>query len=325
MSVPKPPTRFPPLTPVKINEVCYRDGHWVARKEDIYIQATERSFTQVQLDEKRSGQQSCLATHLNIINGLNSQREPITQRDDQVEARGGYCALILPHLAYVSPKGCFYNTRSQFHHFTLYYMPICDDISRKLNKILKALTIRLEAFFYHSKWRSVERCYAWAYEVLPRYPVWDDNERREREEMGIWLTEEQMDGIAENNPDCVPLHKPDQTVKGRLRYLKIRDQARLRRKKACEAAWETDKRTKRLNATSGVLDDDYLHVVFEGGIVGGEAKVLLNYLHDCLVFELSAWYANPEQIKETVLLDGASWHISMQDEGAAYCSHTLTE
>ena len=85
------------------------------------------------------------------------------------------------------------------------------------------------------------------------------------------------------------------------------------------------KGTKRLNATSGVLDDDYLHVVFEGGIVGGEAKVLLNYLHDCLVFELSAWYANPEQIKETVLLDGASWHISMQDEGAAYCSHTLTE
>ena len=69
--------------------------------------------------------------------------------------------------------------------------------------------------------------------------------------------------------------------------------------------------------------DAVIDIKIRGGLVQGEMRCLLSYLHDVLFFKCGVWYRGA--IDQIALLGPTCWHISRQDDGMARPSAVFIE
>ena len=121
----------------------------------------------------------------------------------------------------------------------------------------------------------------------------------------MYMTDDQIDFVCDQDPACI-VAPPEETTPIALRRIRHRDANRFHGLEA-------------LTATLEPRSDELMEVVFDGGLVKGEAKVLLSFLFDTLVYKCQAWHQG--YLEHTAVLGPRNWHVSAQDGGAAVCSN----
>ena len=296
------PCRFTPLTPVTIQDRFYRNGHWVADLSCAYIWWNDKSLINTEMiQEREEVLRSNQAEHV-TIRARNQPRPHPDQPGD--ELIGAYFALWLPVFALQSRtcKTQFYVSKSVNHHFSLYYMPPVASPSKTSKFIANMLTESLDMFKYYRAC-PLEYPFAYAGEFF-RKVHWHDASSPLKTELIMYMTDDQIDFVCDQDPACI-VAPPEETAAITMRRIRHRDANRFHGLEA-------------LSATLEPRSDELMEVVLEGGLVKGEAKVLLSFLLDTLVYKCQAW--NQGYLEHTAVLGSRNWHVSAQAGGAAVCS-----
>ena len=287
---------------VLIKGEIYRHGDWCADINRCYFYRCQRRLTDEELDDRKISQlaNEGFVEHLKIKRGCSD-----VGIRNKLEVKGTYIAFVMPRFALrVMLDGSqpgYVETHSDWHHFSLFYGPA--DCSAK---ILKTIVQNLEEAF--SQWRSwrrnpVERPFALFYDNLREVEVMDPDSRYVKIRH---LTDEQITSL--EGTDAI--HVPEgMTQSQRLQVLRSRDNGRV------EEQVELDSDLP-LKSKISLLDVQIRH-----GLVLGETRSLLSFLHDTLTFKCGVWHIG--KLEDTQLLGPTSWHVSQQAEGLAKISTTL--
>ena len=306
-----------PSEVMRINQDRYRQGDWVADLNHCYFYAVKHQLTAAQMEEHRNAYLSTQGIRRNIA----ALRGALEDEDEDAEADAQaannrvecvYLALMLPKLACKSTVQGFYTTTSDAHHFSLYYGGA--DVSS--NELQRIRFYCEEAFGLWVRCRDSprERPYAFVNDFFKEII---DDELGIREKI-CYLSDEQIEKLKAT--DCIRV-TPDKVIAaGDISLARARELRRLRERDLGRRDGFCDME-RQIRAKHS--DDAVIDIKIRGGLVQGEMRCLLSYLHDVLFFKCGVWYRGA--IDQIALLGPTCWHISRQDDGMARPSAVFIE
>ena len=302
---------------MRINQERYRQGDWVADLSHCYFYAVKHELTAAQMEEHRRAYLSTQGIRTNIAALREALQDEVESDEANAEAADNraecvYLALMLPKLALKSTAQGFYTTTSDAHHFSLYYGGV--DVS--YGELRRIKFYCEEAFNLWVQYRDSprERPYAFVNDFFKG--IIDD-------ELGIrskicYLSDEQIENLKAT--DCIPV-TPDKVIAaGDISLARARELRRIRERDLRRRDFFCDME-RQIPATDS--SDAVINIKIRGGLVQGEMRCLLSYLHDVLFFKCGVWYRGA--IDQIALLGPTCWHISRQDDGMARPSAVFIE
>lgn len=294
---------------MRINADRYRQGDWVADLNRCYFYAVKHELTAAQMEERRNAYLSTQGIRRNIA----ALREALEDEAEAAEAEAQaannraecvYLALMLPKLAMKSTGQGFYHTTSDAHHFSLYYGGA--DVSSNELRRIRFYCEEVFGLWVRCRDSPRERPYAFVNDFFKEII---DDELGIREKI-IYLSDEQIEKLKAT--DCIHV-TPDKIIAaGDISLARARELRRLRERDLGrrDGFCDMERQIRAKDSSDAVID-----IKIRGGLVQGEMRCLLSYLHDVLFYKCGVWYRGA--IEQIALLGPTCWHISRQEDGMA--------
>ena len=294
---------------MRINADRYRQGDWVAALNRCYFYAVKHELTAAQMEERRNAYLSTQGIRRNIA----ALREALEDEAEAAEAEAQaannraecvYLALMLPKLALKSTVQGFYITTSDAHHFSLYYGGA--DVSSNELRRIRFYCEEVFGLWVRCRDSPRERPYAFVNDFFKEII---DDELGIREKI-IYLSDEQIEKLKAT--DCIRVTPEKIIAAGDISLARARELRRLRERDLGrrDGFCDMERQIRAKDSSDAVID-----IKIRGGLVQGEMRCLLSYLHDVLFFKCGVWYRGA--IEQIALLGPTCWHISRQEDGMA--------